>query len=467
MTAELPNPLWEQQGDWVLSLAHSSTYLACSLSNGAVQVYDQQRLHLVASYPSAVHGQTVANAIQFGPDGTTLVSVGQNGTLVLFDIRQAQPVLSSTASPHRVSLQSVSLGFHGTLAAAGSMKGKIHFMDLRQGGNLLGAYIDSHRDAVTQVHFASPASSLLLSGAEDGLLYCFDTAQPTEESALRSVVNTGTPLRRIGFCGTDAPPGGIPRAVFCITGSETATIWDLHSAACLQSFGGGSQLRTTLTETLNGIRLTDPVSTNSTQPHPFTVDYLVDAHWDELRRSLLLAVGSAEGDGALLQLSSNCPTSQWEGVALYRGAHRGVIRSWCPLQLSPNIVSVTAGEDARIIEWDHHNHQQQPTLSHYNNTTQDGTSSMTTSSYPSILSGSCRKQASSSMVTGIVGGHGSEPTTGLIDHSVMIKRRSISSSANDSIPVVDDIMLMDDMKHVGPVLSFDSEPPKRQKTSLE
>ena len=337
------------QGDWVLCLAQGGNTVSCALSNGEVQVYDSQRLTMNASYGTPKHGQNVISQINYGPDGTTLLSAGQDGTLVVYDIRQAQPVLKTKAASNCASLESVSIGFNGTLAAAGSGKGKIHFFDLRQGGNLLGTYGDSHTDAVSQVHFSSASSSTLLTGSEDGLVCCFDTSQSTEESALKSCLNIGTPIRRVGFCGDATTPEGVPTTVFCLTGSETACLWDLGTGGCLQSFGG-FELRKHLTQTLAAVALT-----TSNQPRyqapSFAVDYLIDAHWDAHNRSLDMAVGSVSGEAAIMRLSSQNP-GVWQPSHILRGGHHGVIRAWCPLA-SVSHISVSAGEDARLVEWNH------------------------------------------------------------------------------------------------------------------
>ena len=332
-----------EEGDWVLSLAASSSTelpatVSCALSNGEVQVYDGQRLHLLSSYnvssSEAAHRHTTLfKDLVYGPDGSTLVAAGQDGSLVVFDIRQKQPALKS-ATLSGAALETVSVGFGGSLAAAGSSKGKIHFFDLRNRGSVLGTYGDSHTEHVSQVVFASETSPLLLSGAEDGLVCCFDTSQPTEELALKSVMNIGAPLRRVGFCG-DGKGENVPTSVFCLTGSETASLWNWETAHCLQNFSG-FQLRQELTQSMA-----------ATQTVPFSVQYLIDAHWDEADGEMVLATGNAEGDGALFRLSNDIP-DRWKPSQFLKGGHRGVIRAWCPLS---SAVSLSAGEDARLVEW--------------------------------------------------------------------------------------------------------------------
>lgn len=352
-----------EQGDWVWSIARTDQTVCCALSNEQVQVYDQQRLHLCTGYAHP--------AVDLQSDGiSTLVSAGRDGTVAVFDIRQKQVAMkmgTTAAATHHhqththghaaAALESVSLGFNGTLVAAGSAKGKIHFFDLRQsdvaGKFLLGTYGDSHTDAVSQVQFASPTSSVLLSGGEDGLVCCFDTSQPTEELAVKSCLNIGTPLRRVGFCGDAITPEGVPTTVYCLTGSETACLWDWGSGGCLQNFGG-FELRKHLTHTLAAAAVSTANQPRRQAPS-FSVDYLIDAHWDTPSRSLVMAVGSVSGEAALMRLSSDNP-DVWQPCHFLRGGHRGVVRAWCPLSspTSPAQISVSAGEDARLVEWNHH-----------------------------------------------------------------------------------------------------------------
>ena len=365
-----------EHGDWVLCLVSSNDTVSCALSNGQVQVYDQQRLHLVTQFDYSSSGssttttsssssnnnnttRTMVKDLCYGPNGNTVVAVGDQGKLVLLDLRQSQQqqaaaLQTSYSSP--VTLESISLGFQGTIAAAGSAKGKIHFFDLRMTRSLSSTYGDSHTDALSQVVFASESSPILLSGAEDGLACCFDTRQPTEELALQSVCNVGTPLRRVGFCGANGGGGGgddttknhhqnhgfadDPKTIFCLTGSETASLWDWEKGTCLQQFGG-FELRQNLTQSLAAVSSVGGAAMN--------LDYLIDAHWDTASSELLMATGNSAGEGAVFRLSRQAP-DQWQPCHVLHGGHRGVIRAWCPLHYAPSMM-LSAGEDARLVEW--------------------------------------------------------------------------------------------------------------------
>jgi WD40 repeat protein len=323
-----------EEGDWVLCTTAdvASGTVSCALSNGEIQVYDQSRLHRVHTFQGGDSSNqatnTVINDLICGPQNT-IVTAGSDSQIIVWDLRQGTAALR-TSIPAGQSALSMSVGFDGYLAAVASNKARIHFMDLRQcdpsannNSNLLGSYVDSHTDEVTQVHF-QPGTSVLLSGAEDGLACIFDTTQPTEEMALKSVMNVGTPLRHVGFCGADSS------SVYCLTGSETASLWHWDSAVCQQDFGGN----------LLRERLVQPFD------NKLAIDYLVDAHWDAQSQELLMMTGSATGDAALFRLTEHSPN--FEPCHMLTNGHRGVVRAWSPLSSS---MLITAGEDARLCEW--------------------------------------------------------------------------------------------------------------------
>ena len=320
-----------EDGDWVLCLASSSSAttfapsISCGLSNGKVQVYDQQSLHPVASFSPGKSRTHIITDLIYGPQDT-LIATGEDGSVVVTDLRQPATAAIHSTLPHvgnsQESALTIALGFDGYLAAVASNKARVHFLDLRT-GRVLGSYVDSHTDAVTQVAFHSERRSLLLTAGEDGLTCIFDTTQPTEEMALSSVINIGAPCRRVGFCGDTA--------VYCLTGSETASLWDMNTATCIEDFGG-SRLRESLSLSL-------------------PINYLVDAQWDATRQELLLCAGNNAGNAAIFSYSSQ---AFWKPSDLLVGGHRGVLRAWCPLLTASGAFSpviVTAGEDARVCEW--------------------------------------------------------------------------------------------------------------------
>jgi len=372
-----------EEGDWILHLAvssSSSSSIACALSNGTVQVYDPQRLHEVASFApgGAGAGDCMITDLMYYGSGAqqkqqqqsdhAIITTAQDGSITVTDLRQRGPAAGSTSPlalqtwlPRNESPLSIDLGLDGNIAAVASHKASVHFFDLRQCGNgsnrdtsngWLGSYRDSHTDAVTQVQFHPVQRSTLLTAGEDGLVCCFDTTQATEELALQTVLNVGAPVRKIGFCcggGGDSSSS----IVYCLTGNETASLWDVQTSTCRHEFGG-TGLRASLATGAAILRQPkQPLSLS-------TIDYLVDAHWDAGRRELLLCAGNSEGDAALYSYSDSSTDSTgnngWKLQNTLVGGHRGVVRAWHPLYLTSSgagfsPVIVTVGEDARLCEW--------------------------------------------------------------------------------------------------------------------
>ena len=353
---DVPVPSAYEEGDWVLCLASSSppnsaapqqsSTISCALSNGKVQVYDQTSLLPIVSYRSRVTSNFVVTDMKYGPQDTTspsLLTTGNDGSFVMKDLRQPSDVIAHSADicslrhSHNESLLSLAPGYDGFIVALSSSKRHVHFIDLRKmssGSNsalLLGSYVNAHRDAVTQVQFHPERTSVLMSAGEDGLICLYDTIKPSEDLALETVINTGTPCRKAGFCG---------KYVFCLTGSETASIWDCNTAACLNDFGN--------------FALRDALGSKSALP----INYLVDAKWDSNGNVLLLCAGNHEGNTAIFSYDVTHPNSFWEVHETLLGGHHGIVRAWCPSTTYTHAnlgtareILYTAGEDARICEW--------------------------------------------------------------------------------------------------------------------
>jgi WD40 repeat protein len=287
--------------------------------------------------------------MKYGPiiDGssTSILTTGNDGSFTMKDLRQPSDStayganICSLRNTHNESLLSLALGYDGYIIALSSSKGQIHFIDLRKmtsGSNtniLLGSYVNSHRDAIPQIQFHPERTSTLLSAGEDGLICMYDTTKPTEDHALETVINTGAPCRKAGFFG---------KYVFCLTGSETASIWDCNTAVCINDFGN--------------FALRDTLGRQSVIP----INYLVDAKWDINRNKVLLCAGNHEGNAAIFAYDVRRQNSFWEVSATLIGGHHGIIRAWCPsttcTQVGDEIAGntfFTAGEDARMCEWIH------------------------------------------------------------------------------------------------------------------
>lgn len=319
-----------EEGDWVLSVTGGQKWVACALSNGEVQVYDQERMHRLQTYRHP-QGSLVTDLVTDGSSANpnTLVSTATDGTINIFDIRQSQCACQLRCPRPEEQALSVGIGFDGNLAAVGTNKAKVHFYDVRAGKGLLGTYSQAHTQEVTQVRFQTKASfgnatttPVLMTGGEDGLICIFDTSQPSEETALQNVLSVQSSIRKVGFFGPQA------ESIYCLTGDESVKLYSMRESACRLDFG--LQLRDYLT------RLYASPS--------ISMEYLVDCSWSQQRQELLLFAGNRSGETGIFNIREN-------DIALSHrlsGGHRGVVRAISSLS---NDRLLTAGEDARLCEW--------------------------------------------------------------------------------------------------------------------
>ena len=345
------------------------TPLSCALSNRCVQTYDRETLKLIHSIDQAHDGPiTDICHSQIASSGDSiqsplLVTSSEDGLVKIFDLRTSsssngngngnKSSVLQLGMPHKAEeALSVSIGYNGALAAVGSNKGFVHFYDLRHLSNStnnnntnqqpLGSYVDAHTDDVTKVRFQKHSrdnhttTPLLLTASEDGLACTFDTSQPSEELALKSIINIGSPLRDVGFFGPNL------EGLYCLTGSETMSVWHHDSAQRIGDFG---DVRNHLGD-LAGLK----------------IQYLVGCAWMEVEQELVLLAGNHEGDCVLYKVDAG----SMEVKKVMSGGHRGCIRSFVPVSSNSNSNAgngnrngtgacfITAGEDSRLCEWSEH-----------------------------------------------------------------------------------------------------------------
>jgi WD40 repeat protein len=342
-------------GDWVLCVATNEDHhrVACALSNGEVQVYDKNTLHILHTFQ---RNESLITEMTFETfDANLLAATASDGSLTLYDIRQPTNPAIEIKNMLRQDEEtlSLSMGFDGKIAAVGSSKGKIHFFDIRDKRSILGTYSQAHTNEVTRVRFQSfstPSSGsscinrntspVLVSGSEDGLACVFDTSQTTEESAITNILTVQSPVREIGFFGPKS------EAIYCLTGSESLRLYHKDDAVCRKDFG--PQFRKYLGDQLERHECNSNGHSHPSSAKPGSIcsmEYLVDCHWDVERQELSMLAGSSKGDGAVFQVGEQglSPLSH------LRGGHRGVIRAWSSNHNRSSFFTV--GEDARMCEW--------------------------------------------------------------------------------------------------------------------
>lgn len=360
--------------DVVSSSYASNACVASALSNKSIIIYDSssgqvaqrienahegpisQVLFFPWEYGSVEGGETNQNSNHL----PLLISACQDGTVKVFDLRTkslSSAITTKLALPNEQAL-CVSLGYGGTLAAVGTSKARVSFLDFRYTsetnptGALIGSYVDAHTEEVTQVKFQSFSNSfgqtktVLATASEDGLLSIHDPSQPSEDAAILSTLNVGAPLRQIGFFGPNR------EGIYALTGNETMSVWHWDSAQRVSEVGGMG---------LRGL-LSDAVAKIGFNIHRNSVEYLVGCTWAYVHcdqetpqstsslKALHLLAGNSEGDGYLFRIDAD----QITPLVHLNGGHKGCIRDFCWIDngSAGQQRLVTGGEDARLCEWD-------------------------------------------------------------------------------------------------------------------
>jgi len=333
-----------EEGHYVLHVANNgSSLLSCALSNQCVLTYDRETMKKVHSIERAHTNGQITDLCHSQVNSSSsaiplVVTSGQDGLVKLFDLRTNGGSNGTSSAlhlhlPDKTEALSVSIGYQGALAAVGGSKGHIHFFDLRNLSSSsqhvttpMGAYVDAHTEEVTRVRFQNvvgsdilnDTTSLLVSSSEDGLACIHDTSQASEEEALKSIMNVQSPLRDVNFFGPAL------EGLYCLTGSETMSVWHHDSAQRICDFG---DVRSTLSNNA-GVE----------------INYLVGCHWDG--NELNLMAGNTEGDCAIFRVDANSIAVK----ATLKGGHKASIRSFA-VSSRTNTAIVTGGEDSRLCEW--------------------------------------------------------------------------------------------------------------------
>lgn len=166
-TREPAYPSWEGSSGTIEDLEFSpiAPWLAATGVGGTVVLWD-------VATQAEVQGPLIGHesgvyAINFRPDGQVLASAGREGTLVLWNL-SADTAISTFLRGARDVVFGVSFSQDGQRLAAAASGAGIEIWDLST-GERVGDPLDSHMGEVWDVAY-NPAGTMLLSGAEDGVI---------------------------------------------------------------------------------------------------------------------------------------------------------------------------------------------------------------------------------------------------------------------------------------------------------
>lgn len=189
---------WRGRGDdtWVLGLehfpqAHGGSF-AASNSAGGLALYSLQQLD-----PSPVwsvlraHESSVS---QIKKAGDQLLASASTDGLKLWDLRVLGPSpVHSFHNDKKSKFLSIGYSALAHLLAGGTelvgVDAEVHLWDLRNPGDVVRSFVDSHHDDVTHLEFHPAYAHYLMSGSTDGYVNIYNLQEADEDDALHQVIN--------------------------------------------------------------------------------------------------------------------------------------------------------------------------------------------------------------------------------------------------------------------------------------
>jgi WD40 repeat protein len=315
---------------------------------------------------TSCHNDTITSIQYSLTDSNVIHSSSLDQTVCFWDIRQNRLNFKLN---FQHEIYSTSLGLNDHLLAVG-VSNEIHFYDLRNCGRPLGIYSDCHTDIVTKLAFHPTNPSIILSGGEDGLICCFNTAVPPQHDAVLSIMNTECSVRDFGYFGSNDGFEG----VFAISTIETLSLWHYPSAQRLSSYpnirtGVGSDYLVNCWYESAGAGT--PGETDTL--HLLSGSHAGEGFVHEITPSSIEPKGSLES--APVQSSSSTDAINNSSSSQYSVGHNDTIRCVYPLGFhSPKNISLqnhsspltcgllTGGEDGTLCLWGYNRQTKVPSL---------------------------------------------------------------------------------------------------------